>query len=604
MQEVSSRSSWSALVGRDGFPCGNFAVAANVSRRGQALGLILRNPGRLGRWLESVRGGRFIFRIGDSEVADADMRSVHVRRRWPFSLIEASDPLLGPVSIATRVWSPVGLDDEETSSLPLIQIEITVRNDHPTPCRARVCLACSDTLDGAAGGVDLPGLSGAQAGDRLVACDHPASWDASTGGLVVQFPLAGHGEQRLRFVVVLYDPEGASARRFADCAEVAAYAMHNWDYLTERTRRVDAALPGLEDESVDDSLRWYLGASVYLTKCTSHGAVLTMGYTELNQRDGYWATWPHLALWPSLERRMIEESAAALGFTGKIPTCILPRIDRGDDLDINAYFVLRALRYAAYRKDSEFLQRVWPALRRASDWLVDCAPEGLPVQRSYWGDWKDVPGVEGRKYSPHACLLYLAMLSRMRTAAVEQGDAAAEVRYSQAYAKGMQVLNLPVGQGGLWNGSCYVQVWKDGRPDDRALQDQCVGILFGVVDPERARLVLDAVGASFGPFGTRETWPYHPDSFGYPGGVYHNGGVWPWLCFVEAWARWMVGQHSEALDRVRAVARADLEREGDWMPHEYLHGETGENRGSPIQAWNACLFGAVKFGFLGDGRIP
>lgn len=604
MQEVTNRSPWAALIGRDGFPCGNFVVAANVSRRGQPLGLILRNPGRIGRWLEPVAGGAFYFAVGDSEVMDGSMHSVQVWRRWPFSHIEASDPRLGPVSVSMRIWAPVGRDDEDTSALPLIQIEMTIRNEHPEPCRARVLWACGETLEAGGGELAVHGLNGAQSGDRLVACDHPCAWEPGAGVLTVPFPLAGNGEQRLRFLVVLFDPEGAAARRFADCAEVAAYAMHNWDNLHERTRRVEAAIPVAGDGTVDEAMRWYLGASVYLTKCNASGAVLTMGYSELNQRDGYWSSWPHLVLWPSLERRMIEESASSLAVTGKVPTCIFPRIERGDDLDINAYFVLRALRFATYRQDGEFLQRLWPTLRRAADWLVEGAVGGLPTQRSYWGDWKDVPGVEGRRYSPHACLVYLAMVDRMRRASAEQGDSAAEAKYAQAYAKGTHVLNLPVGSGGLWNGSCYVQVWHDGRVDSRALLDQCVGIVLGVVEPERARMVLQALEGNFGPFGSRETWPYLPDSFGYPGGVYHNGGIWPWLCFVEAWARWRAGQHEAALERVRAVVHADLEREEDWMPHEYLHGETGENRGPPIQAWNGCLFGMVRFGILGNGRVP
>lgn len=604
MQESTNRSPWSTLVGRDGFPCGNFAVAVNVTRSGRPLGLILRNAGRLGRWLEPASGGSFHFAVGDSEATDGSMQTVKVRRRWPFAVIEGSDPRLGPVSVATRVWAPVGKDDEDTSALPLIQIEVTLRNERHDPCLVGVRWACGDILEDGACALNVRGLVGAQAGDRLVACDHPCEWDPGLGMLVAKETVAGNGEKRLRFLVVVFDPEGAAARRFADCAEVAAYAIHNWDDLYERTRRIEAAIPVADDAAADDALRWYTGASVYLTKCNSSGAVLTMGYSEFSQRDGYWASWPHLVLWPSMERRMIEESAAALGARGKVPTCILPNIERGDDLESNAYFVLRALRYATHWQDREFLQRLWATLRRAADWLVDGSAQGLPTQRSVRGESKDPHGVEMRFYSPHTCLLYLAMLSRMRSAAVEQGDAAGEERYAHAFAKGMQLLNMPAGHGGLWNGSCYVQAWQDGSTDNRVLLEQCVGIVLGVVEREKACLILKALEANWGPFGTRETWPYYPESFGYPGGVCHNGGVWPWLCFVESWARLIMGQRDIAMERIRTVAIADLEREEDWMPHEYLHGETGENRGAPIQACNGCLFGVVRFGIPGNGRAP
>ncbi len=503
-----------------------------------------------------------------------------------------------------RIWAPIGRDDEEASSLPCIQVEMSLQNRGTEPCTVRVRLQGGDLLGQGASPVSGQGWTGMQSGTCVLACDQESGWQSDPAVLEAEVTLAGQGERRLRFLVVILDAQGLAARRFSGGAELASFVYGQWDALAGQARQLEAALPASGYDDLDEILRWYLGAAVYLTKCTRDGDVLTMGYCELNQRDSYWTSWAHVVLWPRLERRMIEESATAMGPDGKVPTCILPRIERDDDLDINAYFVLRALRYVNYYQDDERLERWWPVLCRSADWLVGRAPDGLPLQGSFWGDWKDVAGVEGRCYSPHACLLYLAMLKRMVAGAVKRGDRAAHTRYQHAFVRGEERLNQPTSQGGLWNGSCYVQVWRDGRVDTRVLIDQCVGILFDVVAPEKARHILQALEASFGPHGTRETWPYYPDDFGYPGGTYHNGGVWPWLCFVEAWSRWRMGQPAAARERVRRVAHADLEASGDWLPHEYLHGETGENRGTPIQGWNGCLFGAIQFGLLGHGAIP
>ena len=43
----------------------------------------------------------------------------------------------------------------------------------------------------------------------------------------------------------------------------------------------------------------------------------------------------------------------------------------------------------------------------------------------------------------------------------------------------------------------------------------------------------------------------------------------------------------------RDVAEADLVAAGDGFPHEYLHADTGANRGFPLQSWDASLFLAI-----------
>jgi len=60
-----------------------------------------------------------------------------------------------------------------------------------------------------------------------------------------------------------------------------------------------------------------------------------------------------------------------------------------------------------------------------------------------------------------------------------------------------------------------------------------------VIPPERfasVRIALNEMSEQ--PWGVRETFPYYPaEEFGYEGGDYHNGAVWPWLNFADAIAR-------------------------------------------------------------------
>lgn len=186
--------------------------------------------------------------------------------------------------------------------------------------------------------------------------------------------------------------------------------------------------------------------------------------------------------------------------------------------------------------------------------------------------------------------------------AEECGDLAGGNNYRVAYQKGYETVNKDVKEGGLWNGNYYCQIWKDGSVNDRILQDQTIGILFDVVPRERALRIIETLNTkSMTPYGVAETFPYYDDSFGYPSATYHNGGVWPWVSFMDCWARINMGRQEEAIDIIKKVGRADLVNSGDWSPNEHINSLTGENLGFHIQGWNAGLFGLVYFGLVNTG---
>jgi len=224
---------------------------------------------------------------------------------------------------------------------------------------------------------------------------------------------------------------------------------------------------------------------------------------------------------------------------------------------------------------------------------------------SFWGDWKDVTGVNGRLYSPFSGLIYLAALKEMSFLSKECGCKDLAQKYESAYQKGFDFINRPASDGGLWNGTYYCQRWKDGTVNDKLLQDQTIGILFGVVPADRAESIVASLNKqSLTEYGICETSPYYPASFGYEPGTYHNGGVWPWLSFMDDWARIQMGKEKEAIELVKRVAKADLVASGDWSPNEYINSRTGKNQGFLLQGWNAGLFGLVYFGLLHKDIIP
>ena len=175
----------------------------------------------------------------------------------------------------------------------------------------------------------------------------------------------------------------------------------------------------------------------------------------------------------------------------------------------------------------------------------------------------------------------------------------------EAYRKGYDIVNKPVEEGGMWNGRYYCQLWKNGSVNDKLLEDQTIGILFDVVPRDKALKIIESLNEmSLTPYGVAETFPYYPKEFGLDPATYHNGAVWPWVNFMDCWARIRLGQKDDAIDIIKRVGRADIIASGDWSANEHINSLTGENLGFHIQGWSAALFGTVYFGLVNPDIVP
>jgi|GEM_PF-66267 len=600
---VAAKSDDGSVSG--GYPVANFALTVNVSEEGDMFGRILRNTGKLGGWLQDCGAVNLRVEKNGSSRNLSQFGFRDVKRSFPEVNATYSGSDLISSELKVKTFCPLAVNDEELSSLPVLMVEAECSN--PSNLSETFCLTLapdSALCAGVSGGKSAEGFSYAAAPGFFAGADVAALWDGSE--LRIPVELKAGEKKKIRMLISFYDPTWVSANRFDSVESQARYAFRMWDVLGEKTRQFSAAIPSTGIEDIDMYLRWYMIPAVSLTRCTADGKILTLGYCELNPRDSYWTTWVHLVLFKDAERRMIEECLEAVTPAGKMPTTILPLIEREDDIDINAFLILRAARYFGYYHDKDLLAKDWPTLKRVMDWLVtrDTEGKGLPRQVSFWGDWKDVGGVSDREYSPFSCLIYLAALKHMMLMGEAVGDTAAVERYRSLFDKGHEVLNRDVKDGGMWNGNYYCQLWKGGEVNDKLLEDQTLGILFGVVPEERAAAIVDALDRmSLTPYGVAETYPYYPAEFGYAPGTYHNGAVWPWVSFMDAWARMRMGRMDSALDVIRRVGHADIVASGDWSANEHINSITGENLGFHIQGWSAALFGTVYFGMLHPGVL-
>jgi hypothetical protein len=615
------------------YTIGNFSMTASISDDGLRIRKLLFNPPVLGQWLKPVGHGDLKLIVGGGETFVVTARQTV----FPESVVGLRS-LNTSVEAEVRTFAPISSGSANSSFnsfLPAIIVQVTLTNRGADSQRVDASYVVTpekpNSVIGAGkvtfGGRDMPevfqrtgrsqvwllGLS--DSGGSTFAWQTPPPDEINNGTMTLE--AAGTlkpGESAgVLWVVGIYDHREYTAKQLSSRAALQRYLLQQGlqdtpGSLQRQTHDFIASLPRTGDADIDLYLRWYLSPAILLTRGTAAGEVLTMGYAELNQRDSFWTSGAHLIYWPDLELKMLHESMSHQHPDGQVPMTILPTIDRAHNIDGNEYFVLRIARYYQWVRDDAFLKEAMPHVKKAIDYLItqDTDHVGMPKQTGYWGDWKDVPGVEGRLYAPHFDLLWLATLKNARALAQEAGDTSYERLLAILYERAAERINRHVSQGGLWNGNCYVDVWRDGRQSEYTLQDQTVAAIWGVIPHERLERIYTTLNSSNeSRFGVRETYPYITSKFDqmdYGMAEYHNGGIWPWLNFADAWGRFLNGRAADAERILKEVGEQQLVRSHRYSPGEFLNGETGKTEGFPIQGWNADILSTIYFGAFGLER--
>lgn len=605
-----------------GYVVGNFGISAQIQEMNGPHMWIKVNPPKLGVWLQSFAQGDLWIRQKGQPARELHLSAIKVSRLYPE--YEAIFDAEGKLQVKVSIFAPIGLD-AKIGFLPALIVGVKLSSERAWSGEVGYTLvqakALPDTDDDATPWSAAPRtqhvkrLAAIIRGPALLALTGagiPASatrLNSHVDTLSISAPIEieGRSDTTVSFIVGAFDANGAYAVETATPEQMIASIANHIETLRVQLRRFEAALPRTGDSKIDEYTRWYTAAGILLTKGDRDGDVLTMGYRELNQRDSFWTTGIHLVFWRDLERRMLLESIQGQTPSGRVPTTILPTIDRGDEIDSSEYFVLRVARYYRWYRDDQILTEAWPTIRKAIDYLIsrDAEHVGIPMQTSYWADWKDVPGEEGRKYAPHFALLWVAALRSASELAVDVRDPVAAEKYGALADRAEEFMNRSFDEGGMWNGKNYVDRWEDGRRPGYLLEDQVVGGYFNVIPEDKLNSIYQQLKTSETPWGVRETFPYIPrwtEESGGAAGNYHNGGIWPWLNFVDAMGRYTHRRAEEAEQILREVGEADLDADGDKQPGEFLNGVTGANRGFPIQGWDADLFSTIYFGAFGVDR--
>ncbi|MDR0511254.1 MAG: hypothetical protein LBH06_09210, partial [Rikenellaceae bacterium] len=135
---LSALASATALVGRsagagrenifDGYPVANFALTVNAAENGELYGRTLRNPGKLGDWLQDEGAVRVEVEKNGARHPLSGFAKKSVARAFPFVRNSYSKSPVTAANMEIETFCPLAVNDALTSSLPVLMLEMKFKN--------------------------------------------------------------------------------------------------------------------------------------------------------------------------------------------------------------------------------------------------------------------------------------------------------------------------------------------------------------------------------------------------------------------------------------------------------------------------------------------
>ncbi len=322
-------------------------------------------------------------------------------------------------------------------------------------------------------------------------------------------------------------------------------------------------------------------------------------------RDAAWYALGSDYLTPEFSRQLFDLIAQyGIHEGGKVTeyimACADPPFKSDYDLNINddtPLIVCAAYHHYSVTHDRATLDRLWPMVRAASDWIISQIHGGLVVAHSQeanvWGisGWRNIipqSQISGAVTEINAeCAHALRLAS---TLARIVGDNETAERYRGAGLRLKDTINrrLVSPKTDLY----LLNIDPEGEHHHDITGDQIFPVLFDVADEDRKRAILELLYTAefWTPFGVRTVGKnqveYDPEY-----GVHLLGGIWPNL---TAWVAYSSRTHSprrmvSAMRNIWKISEVDNPKAyQNVMPGlfpERLSGETFKSRGMAMSPW-------------------
>ncbi len=322
-------------------------------------------------------------------------------------------------------------------------------------------------------------------------------------------------------------------------------------------------------------------------------------------RDAAWFALGADYLTPDFSRRLFELIAQyGIEEGGKVTeyivACADPPFKSDYDLNINddtPLIVCAVFHHYSVTHDRAALERLWPMVRGACDWIISQSRDGLVMAHSLesnvWGisGWRNIipqSQISGAVTEINAeCARALFLASSLARIV---GDGQTADRYRTAADTLKDAINRRLVSNAT--GFYLLNIDPEGEPHADITGDQIFPVLFGIASQERKRAILDLLYTPefWTPFGVRTVGrnqqEYDPDH-----GVQLLGGIWPNL---TAWVAYCSKSHSprrmaSAMRNIWKISEVENPKAyHNVMPGmfpERLSGETFKSRGMAMSPW-------------------
>ena len=301
------------------------------------------------------------------------------------------------------------------------------------------------------------------------------------GGLRHQFTLAPGASTTISFVLTwnfpnthLKLPDAAAgryyAKRFPDAQAVAAYVAENFDHLCATTRL-------WRDTWYDSTLpHWFLDRTFANTSTLATTTAHRFGTGRFYAWEGVGCcpgTCTHVwhyaqamgRLFPELERDTRERVDFGLALNPEGKMGFRAEFDHNAAVDGQAGRILGVYREYQMSADDAFLRRVWPKVKLALGWLIQCdgtddgilqGPQGNTLDAEWYGQ------------IPWLSSLYIAALRATEQMALDLGEPAYAARCRQIAEAGAHHLETT-----LFNGEYFFQTRDEKNAQALGTYDCC-----------------------------------------------------------------------------------------------------------------------------------
>jgi non-lysosomal glucosylceramidase len=415
--------------------------------------------------------------------------------KWPLGVVEYEDAAC-PLAVKLEAWTPFIPLSTADSSLPVTVMEYTLENrssksvkgdltgiwENPvwalTKRKKKLPLSSKTVkenghamlLHGAGASDDKQALEAGDFGTAALVLlnDADAMVVEANDRISARFEIPAGGKMTIRFLLAWHFPKMRKlpgigqqvphfAKRFADAAAVVRDVAGRFDKLRAKTMRWvetwnDSTLP-----------QWLLDRAILTTNTLQTTNCYLLGNNRFWAWEGVGCcpgTCAHVwhyaqgvaRLFPDLERnlREVTDYGVAMNKDGSIRF----RAEAANTIatDSQTGIVLRTWREHLVSADDGFLKRVWPAAKRALEWLIRFDKDGRGGLDGLL-DGMQHNTLDAEWYGKVHCLcsLYLASLRAGQEMATRAGEKDFATECAKVHAMGAKQIDT------LFNGEFYIQ---------------------------------------------------------------------------------------------------------------------------------------------------